>query len=570
VPVSEPVDPVTPEPSEGEDDLRRSSSLVAAGILLSRVAGLLREAATGSFLGTGVGAEAFRAALRIPNLLQNLLGEGVLSASFIPVYSKALAEGREEDAGRLAGAVAGLLLVVTSTIVLAGVVFARPLTRLFVPGFDDPARYELTVTLVRILTPGIGFLVLSAWCLGILNSHRRFFLSYVAPVVWNVAIITALVGTYALITQAEVALAQAMAWGAFVGSILQFGIQLPAVLRRQRGLRPSLAMDAPGVRTVLQRFGQVVMGRGGVQLAGYVDLFVASLLAFGAVAALGYAQVLYLLPISLFGMSVAASELPALSTVDREDRAALIARLDRGLGRVAFFVVPSSVAFVLVGDLVVATVYQGRNFTADAAAQVGVILAVYALGMLASTSSRLLQSALYGVGDTRSPAIYALLRVVLSLSVGIAVMFPLDAFQMTAAGLELVGDPAWSIAPTELRQGPESAFRLGAAGLAFGAAVGSWFELWLLRIRVRVLFGRVRLGGPHARGIAIGAAAAAVTALASRWLVGVLELHARIEGLIAMALIGIVYLAVTRWRRVPEAADLLDVGRRLGRGRAAG
>jgi len=116
----------TPPPDDG--DLRRDSSLVAAGILLSRFAGLLREIVTARFLGTGLGAEAFKAALRIPNLLQNLLGEGVLSASFVPVYSKALAEGRHEEAGRLAGAIAGLLMAVTAALVLVGVVFAGPIT----------------------------------------------------------------------------------------------------------------------------------------------------------------------------------------------------------------------------------------------------------------------------------------------------------------------------------------------------------------------------------------------------------------------------------------------------------
>ena len=149
-----------------QDDapLQRNASLVAAGILLSRMAGLVREAATAFFLGTGVGAEAFKSALRIPNLMQNLLGEGVLSASFIPVYSQAVAEGREEEAGRLAGAVAGLLLLVTTVLVVIGVLFAAPLTRVLAPGFiPGTPRYDLTVTMVRIMTPGIGFLVLSAW-----------------------------------------------------------------------------------------------------------------------------------------------------------------------------------------------------------------------------------------------------------------------------------------------------------------------------------------------------------------------------------------------------------------------
>ena len=221
-----------PDQPAGGSSLRRSSSLVAAGILLSRTAGLLREAVMARLLGVGVGTDAFRAALRIPNVLQNLLGEGVLSASFIPVYSGMLARGQEEDAGRLAGAIAGLLIALTSLIVLVGVVFAGPLVRVIAFGFEPGSeRYELTVTLVRIITPGVGFLVLSAWCLGILNSHRRFFLSYVAPVVWNAAIIAAIVATY-LVTAEEVALAIALGWGALVGSVLQFLVQLGPVVRR--------------------------------------------------------------------------------------------------------------------------------------------------------------------------------------------------------------------------------------------------------------------------------------------------------------------------------------------------
>jgi putative peptidoglycan lipid II flippase len=560
--VSEPGGAANDEPTG--DDLRRSSTLVAAGILLSRLAGLVRESATGYFLGAGVGAEAFRAALRIPNLLQNLLGEGVLSASFIPVYSKALADGRDEEAGRLAGAVAGLLLVVTSVLVVVGVVFAGPITRVLTPGFvPGTERYELTVTLVRILTPGVGFLVLSAWCLGILNSHRRFFLSYVAPVLWNVAIIGVLVATALLLSDDELALAQAMAWGALLGSVLQFGVQLPSVLRRSEGLRLSASLDVPGVRTVVKRFGQVVAGRGGVQLAGYIDLVVASLLALGAVAALGYAQVLYLLPISLFGMSVAAAELPTLSTMDHGDRPRIVARLDRGLGRVAFFVIPSTVAFVFVGDLVVATIFQGGRFTADDAAQAGVILAVYGFGMLASTSTRLLQSALYGVGDTRSPALYAIIRVVVSLAIGIAVMFPLDAIQVTQDGFAVVGEVAWQVAPEADRTGVDNLLRIGAAGLAFGAAIGAWLELWLLRVRTRIVFGRTRLGGPHARRILLGGGVAAVVALLVRPALAAIEVHPRLEGVLALGAIGVAYLLVTRLGGVPEARELTGKLERL-------
>ena len=163
---------------------------VGAGILLSRIAGLVRVRVIAHYLGQSAATGAFTAALRIPNLLQNLFGEGVLSASFIPVYARLLAEGRDEDASRVARAVGTLLALVASTIALCGVLAAGPLVELLAPGFKGETR-DLTAQLVRILFPGVALLVLSAWCLGVLNSHRRFFLSYVSPVLWNAALIAA-------------------------------------------------------------------------------------------------------------------------------------------------------------------------------------------------------------------------------------------------------------------------------------------------------------------------------------------------------------------------------------------
>jgi putative peptidoglycan lipid II flippase len=171
---------------------------VGAGILLSRATGLVRERAVGHFFGTDYAADAFTAAHRVPDVLQGLLGEGVLSASINPTYSRLLAQGRERDAGQVAGAIAGLLAAVVGTLVLLTVTLARPVTEVLAPGLAEDT-FELTVTLMRIVTPGIGILVLSAWCLGVLNSHRRFFLSYVAPVLMNVAQVAVLVVAAAVV-----------------------------------------------------------------------------------------------------------------------------------------------------------------------------------------------------------------------------------------------------------------------------------------------------------------------------------------------------------------------------------
>ena len=163
----------------------RAATLVATGILMSRLAGLVRQHFLARYLGLSDSADAFNAAFRIPNFLQNLFGEGVLSASFIPVYARLRANGEDEEAANVANAVFSLLAVATSLLVVAGIAATPLLIALIAPGFTG-AKRELTITLVRILFPGAGLLVLSAWCLGVLNSHRKFLISYSAPIVWNV------------------------------------------------------------------------------------------------------------------------------------------------------------------------------------------------------------------------------------------------------------------------------------------------------------------------------------------------------------------------------------------------
>ncbi|HXH65953.1 MAG TPA: lipid II flippase MurJ, partial [Candidatus Limnocylindrales bacterium] len=230
---------------------RRFAFLVAAGIFLSRVAGLIRDRVFAHYFGNTDAADVFKAALRIPNFLQNLFGEGVLSASFIPVYASLLARGDKEEARKTAGAVAALLTLSTSILVLLGVLTAPWLIEAIAPGFQGEKR-DLTVLLVRILFPGAGLLVASAWCLGVLNSHRKFFLSYTAPVLWNVAMIVGMI-TFGP-GRAQNSLVVITAWASVAGSALQVLVQLPMVLTLLGGLKLSLAHQAEHVRIVIRNF----------------------------------------------------------------------------------------------------------------------------------------------------------------------------------------------------------------------------------------------------------------------------------------------------------------------------
>jgi len=513
----------------------RPAALVAAGILLSRLAGLVRQRVFAHYLGLTDAADALSAAFRIPNLLQNLFGEGVLSASFIPVYARLVAEGKDEEADRVAGAVAGLLGAAVAVIVAAGVLATPLFVDLLVPGFTG-AKRELTITLVRILFPATGLLVFSAWCLGILNSHGRFFLSYVAPVAWNAAIIAATI--VAGRSMASERLVVVVAWSAVVGSVLQILVQLPMVTTLARGLRVSLRTAHAGVRTVIRNFWPALVGRGVSQISAYVDAFIASLLGQGAVAAISNAQLLYTLPVSLFGMSVSAAELPAMSAVQgsaEERNRVLRQRLEDGLERIAFFVVPCVAAFVALGHVVAGGVFQTGVFSADDTRYVWAILAGSGVGLLAATLSRLTSSAFYALGDTRTPLRFAVIRVALTTALGFAAAVLLPPL----LGVER---------------------RWGAAGLTATAGFAAWIEFLLLRSRLAS-----RIGESHfAAGYLLRLWAAALAASAAGWLVW---LWARRLGPVAAAVLVLVpfaavYGLLTLALRVGAARDLV---RRLQR-----
>ena len=383
---------------------------------MSRLAGLVRSRVFAHYFGLGLEADAFTAAVRIANFLQNLLGEGAL---FIPVYAGLLAREDRREADRVAGAVASLLALVVSGLVLAGVLATPILIGAIAPGFIGDKR-ELTIQIVRVLFPGTGLLVLSAWCLGVLNSHHRFLLSYSAPVLWNAA----MVATLTIYGQSPLPrLAILLAWGSVVGSALQLAVQLPVVLRIARDLQFGLDMASEHVRTVIRNFVPVLISRGVVQVSAYIDAFIASFLPTGAVAALTNAQILYALPVSLFGMSVSAAELPAMSGalgVDPEGSETIRRRLNSGLRQMAFFVIPSAAAFLALGDVVAAALFQTGRFTHADAVYVWAILAGSGVGLLASTLGRLYSSTYYALRDTRTPLRYALVRVALTTVLGSA------------------------------------------------------------------------------------------------------------------------------------------------------
>jgi len=505
---------------------------IAIGVLLSRIAGLIRDSIFAHFLGNSATADAFKAGFRIPNILQNLFGEGVLSASFIPVYGKLLGEGDDETADMLAWGVGAILTLGVSILVAIGVLVTPYLIDVIAPGFEGDKR-DLTIQIVRILFPGTGLLVLSAWFLGVLNSHHKFLVSYTAPVAWNIAMIAALL--YYGPRRSQDGLAIAISWASVLGSLLQILVQVPQTLALLRKHRIDFARIAAPLKSVFNNLTPVVISRGVVNLSTYVDNILASLLPTGAVAAINYGQLLYMMPISLFGYSVAASELPAMAraagAMPEQMSAILRARLNRGLRQIAFMVVPSSAAFVILGDVIVALIYQSGAFTHADAIYVWAVLAGSGVGLLAATMGRLYNSAFYALFDTRTPLRFAIIRVVLTLVLGYLCALPLPPL----LGIE----QKW-----------------GVAGLTVSAGIAGWVEFAMLRFALNQRIGWTGLSRSYLAqlwSLAIGA-----SAIAFFLKLRMAGFGPRIQGLTVLSVYGGLYFAGAWILKVPELRQLTD------------
>jgi putative peptidoglycan lipid II flippase len=504
--------------------------LVAIGILFSRLTGLVRMRALAHFLGNSEAADAFYAAVKIPNFPQNLLGEGVLSASFIPVYANLIAKGDKALAGKVAGVILSLLATIVAVVVFLGIVLTPYLIDLIAPGFHGEKR-DLTIHLVQIIFPGTGLLVLSAWCLGILNSHHKFFLSYVAPVVSNLAVVVILFMFRH--EPLESNLAEYAAWGIVVGALAQLLLQLPTTLKLIPEVKLGLGVSESSIREIIKNFVPVVISRGVVQLSAYIDSILASFLPSGAVAALGYAQAIYMLPISLFGMSVSAAELPSMSQAygNADFHLILQKRINAASRKIAYFVVPSVAAFLFLGDIVAGLLFQTGQFNHDTSIYVWTVLAGSSIGLLASTLGRLYSSAFYSLRDTKTPLRFSVVRVFLTGLLGYLMGLILPKL--------LNVDSSW-----------------GTAGLTASAGIAGWVEFYLLRRKLNSIIGPSGLDVRLVVKLWIAAILSAGLGFLAKLFLP--AMHPFISGLVVVAVFGVAYFPLTRILGIEESKAVFD------------
>lgn len=390
--------------------------IVMFGIGVSRLFGLVREQVIAYFFGRAATYSAFVAAYKLPNLVRVLLGEGNLSASLIPVLAERMRAADPAEARRLAQSVLGLLLLTVGLITLAGMIAAPALAWVVAPGFGLELR-AVVERLIRILFPTVAFLVAGAWCMGILHVNGRFFWPNFAPLFWSVISAGALI---AFVGRAEMDPIYILAWGVVAGSLVQLLVQLPATRSVLGTLRPRTGWREPAVRRVAALFAPMMIGTGVAQLSTLIDIQIASFLTDAGVATLAYAQRLYLLPLSLFGVAIAQVALPTLAHDSAgQSIDAVRSELASSWRRMMFLMLPASVGLVAFGRPAVSLVFERGRFVTDDTNAVTWVLATYAVGLVAYGSVRLLATAFYAFQDTQTPVRVAVGALILNAILGI-------------------------------------------------------------------------------------------------------------------------------------------------------
>ena len=419
-----PLDPSTKSADSKHETLVRSAGIVSAAIFLSRITGVIREIVMARLFGAGEIYDAFLLGFRIPNLTRDLFAEGALSSAFVPVFTKYLSTKGKAEAAELSNLVATALLVVVSVLCALGMIFSPQLVNLLAPGFAQiPGKFALAVQLTRIMFPFLLLVALAAQAMGILNSCNQFGVPALSSTFFNIGSVGfGLVLGFVAGPRLGLSPIEGMAYGVVVGGAWQLFWQVPSLIRRGFVFRPRFDLSHPGLRNIAHLMGPAIVGNASVQVNVMVNTNFASSITDaaghvmnGPVSWLGYAFRFMMLPLGLFGVAIGSATLPAISrSAATGDMAEFRNTLARSLGLIFLLTIPSSVALAVLGDSMIAVVYQGGKFRVSDTHQTALALSCYALGLAGYAAIKVLAPAFYALNDARTPMIVSLISIVIN------------------------------------------------------------------------------------------------------------------------------------------------------------
>jgi putative peptidoglycan lipid II flippase len=403
--------------------LAKSAGLIGAATTVSRLLGLVRDTVLASVFGASAGMQmdAFNVAFRIPNLLRDLFAEGAMTAAFVPTFTRTLTLHGREAAWRLGSLVMNALLIVTTVLVIGGMVFAFDITSLLAPEYADvPGKLELTTQMTRIMLPFLGLLAVAAAMMGMLNSLRRFFMPSLSPAMFNVASIFSVLAIVPLMPRFGLAPIVGIAIGTLLGGLGQIALQWPTLRREGFRYQPIVSFKDPALREILRLMGPATIGLAAVQVNVAVNTFLATSQEQGAVSWLQYAFRLMYLPIGVFGVSIATAALPDISRqAAADDLRGIRETVSRGLRLMLMLNVPATVGLMVLAEPIVALIYQrGMFLPADSAATAAALM-FYAPGLLGYSAVKIASPTFYSLGNSRTPVMVSVGSMLVNLSLNL-------------------------------------------------------------------------------------------------------------------------------------------------------
>ncbi len=404
--------------------LLRSTGVIGGATVTSRVLGFIRDILIAGSFGTGLLADAFFVAFRIPNMLRDMVGEGAMTAAIVPVLTEYSHTRTREEYWQVARVILNLMLVVLVTLSVAGIFFAPIIVRLIAPGFvADPEKFNVTVQLTRMIFPYLLLLGMVAYSKGVLNSLHYFTSPEFAPVVLNATMITA------LILLCPVIGIRGLIVGVLTGGVLEVALQIKPLRTRGFRLKKDLTMRHPAAKRIGRLLLPRAMGTAVYQLSVFVDTVLASLawiVGPGGVAALYYSNRLVQLPLAVFGISLATAALPKMTKeVALNDITRLKSTISFSLKAVFTLMAPAAAGLAILSRDVIRVLFERGEFTSYSTGITSWALFFYSFGLCAYAGIKILVGVFYSMGDTKTPVKTAAVSLVVNVVLNLILMWPL-------------------------------------------------------------------------------------------------------------------------------------------------
>jgi putative peptidoglycan lipid II flippase len=402
--------------------LLRSVAVIGQMTFISRVLGYIRDVLIATFFGAGLTTDAFFIAFKIPNFFRRIFAEGAFSQAFIPVLSETRAKNGEVAVAELISAVSGVLMLFVWTVVAIGVIAAPVFVMVFAPGFiGSPDKYGLTVDLLRITFPYLGFISISALAWGILNTYGRFVVPSFSPILLNLSMI----GSILYLSPQFSTPILALAIGVFSGGVFQLLLSFLGVKRLGFSLWPCFKLRHPGVKKLLKLIGPAALGASIVQINLMLDMTLASFLNAGSISWLYMSNRIVEFPLGVFGVALATVVLPDLARKHaQQDSEGYSFMIDWALRWVVFIGVPAALALALIAGPVIGTLFGYGEMDAEDIAMCAASLSAYSFGLLGFMAIKIFGPGYYARQDMRTPVKIGMLSIGVNLVFNLILIIP--------------------------------------------------------------------------------------------------------------------------------------------------